>query len=133
MKDFFGRERVEAKPILTLDPTEQVFVPLERKIGVETALKEDLHPSGIFHLLELFPEDLPREYVPLWMTHGTIESAEAAARRADVRVIDVPVDNVRYDTVRVLFRSGGICCEPELEEAALEQEPFTVGRGESLA
>ena len=45
-----------------------------------------------------------------------IEGAEAAVRDADVRVIDVPVDDVRDRVVRMLRRANAVCLEAQLEE-----------------
>jgi hypothetical protein len=51
-----------------------------------------------------------------------VEGAEAAVRDADVRVIDVPVDDVRDRVVGMLRRANAVCLEAELEERGVGVE-----------
>jgi hypothetical protein len=80
-------------------------------------LEEDLHAAGVDDLLQLLPQHLARQDVPLGVPHRAIKRAEAAARRADVRVVHVAVHDVRDHAVRVLALADGVGGEPEVEEA----------------
>ena len=62
-----------------------------------------------------------------------MEGAEATAGRADVRVVDVAVDDVRGDVLWVLALAHGVGGEPEIEEAPLRQQPLPLGGTEALA
>src|SRR5262249_39707666 len=84
-------------------------------------------------LLQLLAEDLAREDVPLGVPDGPVEGAEAATRGADVRVVDVAIDDVRDHAMRVLAPAHGVRREPELEEGALAEEALPLGSREALA
>ena len=104
-----------------------------RQLGVQPALEEDLHAAGVDDLLQLLAELLAREHVALGMPDGPIERAEAAARRADVRVVDVAIDDVRDDALRMLAAAHRVRREAELEEAAFAEEALALGGREALA
>ena len=133
VQDLLRRERVEAEPVLALHPAEEVLVPLDAQLGVEPALQEDLHAAGVDDLLQLLAEHLAREDVPLGVPERAVEGAEAAARRADVRVVDVAVDDVRDDAVRVLAAAHGVGGEAEVEERRFGEEALALGGAEALA
>src|SRR6185295_18119836 len=52
-------------------------------------------------LVNLAEDLLEAEDITVRRPHGPIERAEVAARDADVRVVDVAIDDVRDDAVRV--------------------------------
>ena len=133
VQDLLGGERVQPERELGLHPAEEIFVPRDRKIGIEAALEEDLHSAGVDDLLQLGSKLLARQHVPFGMADGAIERAEAAARRAHVGVVHVAVDDVRDDVVRMLASSHGIRREPELEEARVGEEPLAFGGAQALA
>src|SRR5207237_497620 len=63
----------------------------------------------------------------------TIEGAKATARRADVGVVDVAVDDVGDDVVRVLGAAHRIGRETEVEERGLARQPHRVASREPFA
>ena len=78
-------------------------------VGVVPALQQDLPAADRNRLLDL-PEDLlERQHVAVARSHGPVERAEVAARHADVRVVDVAVDDVGDDAVGVLARTDAVC------------------------
>src|SRR5689334_12083012 len=99
--DLGGREPVDVDRVVPLDVAHQVEVPLERDVGVVPALDEDLHPADGFELVDLAADLLERQHVSLGVLRPTVERAELAVRDADIRVVDVPVDDVRDDVLRV--------------------------------
>ena len=97
------RERVQAElGISSLDGAEQVLVPGEGNIGIVSALKQQLVAADGNRLVDL-PEDLIEgEDVALAGADRTVERAEVAPRDADVRVVDVAIDDVGDDAPRML-------------------------------
>ena len=72
----------------------------QRHVRVVAALQQQLAAAERDRLFDL-PEDLVEpERVALRRSDGPIERAELAARDADVRVVDVAVDDVGDDAVR---------------------------------
>src|SRR5207245_1259446 len=96
-------------------------------------LKEDLHAASIDDRLELRAKLIAREHVAFGVTDGAIERAEAAARRAHVGVVDVAIDDVRDDVVRVLAAADGVGREAEIEEAGVREEALAFGRADAFA
>ena len=84
---------------LRLDVAQQVEVPLERDVRVVPALDEDLDAAQRLRLVDLRADLLERQRVALAVLRPPVERAEAAVGDADVRVVDVPVDDVRDDAV----------------------------------
>ena len=108
--------------MVTLDVAHQVQVPLERDVRVVAALDEDLDATERLGLLDLRTDLLERQRVPLAVFWPAVKGAEPAVGDADVRVVDVPVDDIRDDAVRVLRGAGLVCLEPELEERRVRVE-----------
>ena len=79
------------------------------------------------------PELLAREHVALGVAERAVEGAEAAARRAHVRVVDVAIDDVRHDVVRVLAPAHRVGGEPEVEERCLRDQALALGGAQALA
>src|SRR4029077_15645645 len=87
---FWRRERMQPeRRVPRLDAAEEVFVPLDREVGIVSALQQQLSAAERDRLVDL-PEDLiEAEDVALAGPDGAVERAEVAARDADVRVVDV--------------------------------------------
>src|SRR5205814_6322682 len=96
------RQRVELeRRILRLDRSEEILVPRDREIRIVATLQQQLISADGDRLVDL-PEDLVEaEDVTLGRPDGTVERAEVAARHADVRVVDVAVDEVGHDAARM--------------------------------
>ena len=133
VEDLLGRERVEAESVLRLHPAKEIFVPLDAQIGVEPALEENLNAPRVDHFLKLLSKHLARQDVPLGMTDRPVERAEAAARGAHVRVVDVAIDDVRDHTRGMLSATHGIRRETEIEELGLSDEALSFGGAQSLS
>ena len=87
--------------MVALDVAHQVEVPLERDVRVVPALDQDLHAAERLRLVDLRADLLERERVALAVLRPPVERAEAAVGDADVRVVDVAVDDVRDDVAGV--------------------------------
>ena len=106
----------------TLDVAQQVEVPLERDVRIVPALDEDLHAAERLGLLDLLADLLERERVPFAVLRATVEGAEAAVGHADVRVVDVAVDDVRDDAVRMQRFAAPVGLEAEFEQRGVGVE-----------
>src|SRR3954453_17110300 len=94
--------------VLLLHRTKQVLVPFERQVWIVAALEQQLPTAQRDRLVDL-PEDLLEpEHVAFRRTHRTIKGTEVTARHADVRVIDVAIDDVSDDLVGVLASAHGV-------------------------
>ena len=106
---FRRRQRVQLeRRIALLDRAEQILVPLDRQVGIVAALQQQLHAAERDRLVDLLEDLLEAEDVALAGADRPVERAEVAARDADVRVVDVAVDDVGDDAVRVLARADAV-------------------------
>ena len=97
------RQRVQleiGKPLL--HRPEQIFVPRERQVGIVPALQQQLHAAQRARLFDLLEDLVEAEHVAFAVPDLAVERAEVAARHADVGVVDVAVDDVGDEAVRVL-------------------------------
>ena len=120
--DLGRREAVDPDRIGLLDPAEEPLVELDAEVGMEPSLEQDLVPAERQRLLDLRGELLLREEVSLLRGQVAIEGAEGALGGADVRVVDVPVDDVRDDPLGVLALAHGVGQHSELQEITVAQE-----------
>ena len=125
MEDLLGGERVKAEAVGLLDPAKEVFVPIDREVGVGPPLKRRIcTPPRLDDLLQLLPE-LPRARgrIPPGVRQGDRRHPKRRLVGADVRVVDVAVDDVRDDTARVLAaQRTASAAGAEVEERALGEE-----------
>src|SRR5262245_13584358 len=82
--------------------TEEILVPLDREVGVMATLQEQLVAADGDGLVDLLEDLLEAEHIAFARSDWPVERAEVAARHADVRVVDVAVDDVRHDPLGVL-------------------------------
>ena len=99
--DLGRRQRVQVDRVALLERAEEVLVVVDAEVRVVPALHEDARAADRERLLDLLVDDRLREEVALGAVAGpAVEGAEVAVGDADVRVVDVPVDDER-DPVRV--------------------------------
>ena len=84
-----------------LDRPEQVLVVLDAVLGVVSALQHHLGRAEIDRLAAAAQDLLDRVRPALGVLRRPVEGAELARRDADVGVVDVAVDQVGDDAVRV--------------------------------
>src|SRR5258707_9133087 len=102
--------------VVAFDVAQQIEIPLERDVGVVPALHQDLHAADRLQLVDLAADLLVRQQIALGMLGPSIERAELAVGDADVRVVDVPVDDIRDDVFRMQLPAGLIGELPQLEQ-----------------
>ena len=103
------RQRVQLElRIALLDRAEQILVPRQRQIGIVAALQQQLDAADGDRLVDLPEQLVEAEHVALRRSDRPIERAEVAPRDADVRVVDVAVDDVGDDAVGMLARADAV-------------------------
>ena len=94
--DLGRRERVQVDRVARLDRAEEVLVVVDPEVGVVAALHEEPGAADRERLLDLLVDHRLRQQVPLaHVARAPVEGAEVAVGDADVRVVEVPVDDER--------------------------------------
>src|SRR5947208_14110177 len=89
-------------PVPRLDRGEEILVVVDAEIGMMAALHEQAGAAEGERLLDLLEDDRLRQQVALAPVSGpAVEGAEVAVGDADVRVVEVAVDDER-DALRVV-------------------------------
>ncbi len=102
-------ERVDVDVrVFLADVVEQVEIPVDRQLRVMPALHEDLDAADGGEFVEFLVDLLVGEDVMVGVLLGAVERAELAVHVADVRVIDVAVDDVGDDLVAVAVVGSGL-------------------------
>ena len=123
--DFRRGQRVELeRRIALLDRAEQILVPRQRQVGIVAALQQQLDAADGDRLVDLPEQLVEAEDVAFGRSDGPVERAEVALRDADVRVVDVAVDDVGDDAVGMLAGTDAIGepSEQRRRRAAIELE-----------
>ena len=89
-------------------------------------------PPSAMRLFDLLEDLVEAEHVAFAVADRAVERAEVAARHADVRVVDVAIDDVGDDAVGMLAAPHGVGhpAEPVGRRVAIELERFGAGRGD---
>jgi hypothetical protein len=114
--NFARAESVNVNGMIGLNVLEQVEIPLERDVRIVPALDQNLHAAHGLRLVDLLADLLERKRVPLVVFRPPIERAETAVGDADVRVVDVPVDDERDHVIRMLLSPDPIGFGTKLDE-----------------
>ena len=82
--------------VARLDRAEEILVVVDAEVGVVAALHEQAGAAERERLLDLLEDHGLRQQVALALVAGpAVEGAEVAVGDADVRVVEVPVDDER--------------------------------------
>src|SRR5215831_7202191 len=120
-----------------LDGREEVFVVVDAEVRVMAALHQQPGAAERERLLDLLEDDRLRQQVALALVAGpAVEGAEVAVGDADVRVVEVAVDDER-DALRVVepvadlvrrASDGDEVTRAEELDRVLVRDPFARGR-----
>src|ERR1700722_15857963 len=99
-----------------LDGAQQILIPLDFQLRVQSALHQNAGTAEVDGLLNLVENHFLRMDVAFRMTHGPVERAEAAILGAEIRVVDIAIDNVAHHPVRVQLAANGISRHPDANE-----------------
>src|SRR6476659_6000245 len=108
--------------MIPLDVRHQIQIPRERDVRVVTTLDQDLNCAESFRLVDLCANLLERKSVPFAVLWSAVKRAESAVSDADVRVVDVPVDDVRDDVARMQALAHAIRLSSELNQWSVRVE-----------
>ena len=94
--DLRRRERVQVDRVARLDRAEEILVVVDAEVGMVAALHEQAGAAERERLLDLLEDHRLRQQVALAPVAGAaVEGAEVAVGDADVRVVEVAVDDER--------------------------------------
>ena len=82
---------------------------VERQLRMMPALHQDLHSACGSEFIQLLIELLEAQHVVIFVALGPIKRAEFTVNVADVRVIDVAVDDVRHDLAAAAAVTFRLC------------------------
>ena len=127
-------EAVEVDRVAALDRAEQVLVEVDPEVGMVPALHEHAGAADRERLLDLLEDHRLRQQVALArVARAAVEGAEVAVGDADVRVVDVPVDD-EGDAIRVGLAVPHLVRDaPDGDEVARAQERDRVVVADALA
>ena len=130
MDELAGAEPVDVhRRELRPEVGQHVEVPLQREPGVMTALDEDLIPVHRQEFLNLSVQLLHRDHVGAGILLRAVEIAEFAVNVADVRVVDVAVNDVGDDLVAAPAVRRGL---GQLPASMRQRREFLQGQGVEL-
>jgi hypothetical protein len=118
-----GAERVDVQrgePVL--DCAQQVEIPVQRQVRVHAALHEDLGAADLDELADLLQQLLEGQRIRVVLVPVAAKGAERAAGRADVRVVDVAIDDVGPKDLAVDPPAAGVGPAAELVDRHLVVE-----------
>src|SRR5579862_7618815 len=121
-------------PVPRLDRAEEILVEVDAEIGVVSALHQQARAAERERLLDLLEDDRLRQQVPLpRVARPPVERAEVAVRVADVRVVEVAVDDER-DTLGIVLPVADLVRDTaDGYEIARAQKRDRLGVGDALA
>ena len=124
-------ERVQVDRVALLDRAEEILVVVDREVGMVAALHEDARPTDRKRLLDLLEDDRFRQQVPLGaVARPAIEGAEVAVGDANVRVVDVAIDDERDPAGVGASRSERLCRLPDRDEILRLEQRQRLGVGD---
>src|SRR4051794_3346613 len=88
---------MQVDPVARLDRAEEILVVIDADVRMVPALHEQSGPAEGERLLDFLEDDRLRQQVALARVAGpAVEGAEVAVRVADVRVVEVAIDDERH-------------------------------------
>jgi hypothetical protein len=87
---------------------EEVLVPLDFEIRVETALHENSSSAELNRLPDFLENHFMRKDIAFLTLGGTVEITKTTVFGAEVRVVDIPVDLITDDRFGVEALTEGI-------------------------
>src|SRR5437667_11026099 len=94
------------------DVLQKIDIPLEREFRMMSTLHQDLNPVRSRKFIELLIDLLERKHIMIFIFFGSIKRAEFAVNIADIRVIDVSIDNVSDDLAAASAVTFRLCQVP---------------------
>src|SRR6266404_4570553 len=98
--NLWRRETMQLKArILRAQSTQKIFIPFDAKVRVQSALHQHPRAAQSNRLVNLCANLVDRAHVSIGRARPPIKRAERADNIADVRIVDVAIDDVSDDVV----------------------------------
>src|SRR6185312_9213054 len=121
--DDLRRREAMAPDIETLlDTAQQVFVPVDLQIRVQAALHQDAGAAEVDRLADLVEDHFLRVHVAFLMPRRAVKGAEAAIFGAEIRVIDIAIDDVADHALGVQLAAHLIAGHAEAHQVVAIEE-----------
>src|SRR5262245_4639392 len=102
-----------------LDFREEAIVIIDFQIRMNTALHENSRPSQHERFLDFLVDHVVGKNISLWIAFDSVKRAERAELFTHVSVINIAIDDVADDVVRMDALPDSICASPEIEKSSL--------------
>src|SRR5689334_20735239 len=98
-----------------LDSGEETLIIVDLQVRMNTALHENSRPAQRQRFFDFLIDHVIRQNIRLWITLNSIERAESAELFAHIRVVNIAIDDVADDIIRVYALADSICTVREIE------------------
>jgi len=134
VQNFVGRKGVKINGrVVLLQPAEEILVVGDAQLRIESALEQDLNSAGGHGLVHFGGEFSFAERIAAWPAGGAVEGAETAVDVADVRVVDVPFDDVRHPPTGMQLAASHIGRQPQSGQRGVGRQVQCLIHGKPLA
>ena len=115
--------------ILCVQRAKQVLIPLDIEVRVKAALHQHARAAEFDRLIDTLLDLFHRMDVGVGFSRPSVEGAEGADDVADIRIVDIAVDDVRYDLITVLALADLVGREADTQNVLrFEKRGAIVGR-----
>src|SRR5215831_1991849 len=112
----FGRREAMAVDLKSLlDSGEEALIIVDLQVRMNTALHENSRPAQHQRFLDFLIDHMIRQNIRLWIALDSIERAERTELFAHIRVVDIAIDDVADDIIRVNALADSVCAVREIE------------------
>src|SRR5436309_640526 len=94
------------------DMPQKIDIPPECQFWMMSTLHQNLNPARRRKFIELLIDLLERKYIMIFIFFGSIKRAEFAVNIANIRVINVSIDNVSDDLAAASAVASRLCQVP---------------------
>src|SRR5690349_14512077 len=109
-----------AEPLF--DRAQQILIPFDFQFRMQAALHQNSRAAQIDGLLNLLEDHVFRVDVALGVPHRPVEGAEAAILGAEIRVVDVAIDDVADDPVGMVLAAHRVGRHPDADQIVAAEE-----------
>ena len=95
--------------ILRVQRSQQIFIPLDAEVGMQSALHEHASTAQRDGFVDLLADFFKRPDVSVRRAGSSVESTERANYIANVRVVDIAVDDVGDDVIGMSSLANFVC------------------------
>src|SRR4029453_12711292 len=117
IQDLRWREAMAVDLKSLLDSGKEALIIVDLQVRMNTALHENSRPAQHQRFFDFFIDHVIRQNIRLWIALDSIERAERAELFAHIRVVNIAIDDIADDIVRVNALPDSICAVREIEES----------------